>query len=459
MVERLIAKLAYSPLFRRLFSTLPRLAAKSDPEVQRRILDRAEQSVYGKAGMTSYERGGASELQRAARRSLAQHLCQRSLRGSRLVNAIRDGLGALVLTPLVALFAVASIRSGRMAESPGPDLVIFFWYERLYKFVEAKAFPGQTTVLHRGRQICFSARELKFLLRAIAACPRLLCFPVLLCNLVRWLGYYGFAADFYRPKHAVVHFCESVASSSLLTAYLHERGLRHIDVQHGELRFMTNFAFCHFDEIRVWGDYFREIVLLNRSPREDVRVVQIPYYRELFMQVRNRLQPRPARLLILDPFLYHDLARYASLIDRVLVRLDASWEIRVRRHPAELRKKLDWMELVNANPSLRRRGIAMTEEGPSVPIEAALARSRLVLGVASGAMIEAWIAGCKVIHLAGGPCRSELMGRYQGSENVLYLDEACSESALDRFLLEPVRLHERESQRINHLVEVKGAAA
>ncbi len=459
MVEWLVAKLGYSPLFRRVFSTLPRLAAESDPAVQRRILVQAEKKVYGESGLEVYERDGHSELECCARRALAQHFCQRALRDSWVVNFIRDVLAALACLSLMVLFGVAGSYFRERAEGPRPDLVVFFWYERLYKFVEPEAFPERTFRLHRGHQVYLAGREWWFLLRAVVACPRLLGYPVLLCNLVRWLGYYGFVIHHYRPKRAVVHFCESVASASLITAYLHENGLAHIDVQHGEVRFMVHSAFCHFDEIRVWGEHFRNVVLLNRSPEQDIQVVGVPHYRALFAGVRSRLQPRPPRLLILDPFLYQDVSLYSSLIRSLLERLDSAWEVRVRRHPAELRKTLEWMEALNASPELEAAGVQMSEEPPSVPIEDALAISRIVLGVASGAMIEAWIAGCKVIHLAGGPYPEALMARYQNSANVLYLDANCQPEVLNHFLSTPALLSRHEAELVNYVVKVAEQAA
>jgi hypothetical protein len=152
------------------------------------------------------------------------------------------------------------------------------------------------------------------------------------------------------------------------------------------------------------------------------------------------------------------MSLYESLMRAVLQRLDRSWEVRVRRHPAELRTRLKWMDALNADPVLMQKGISLTEEPPSLPIEDALAKSRVVLGVASGAMIEAWIAGCKVMHLAGGPCPDELMGRYQGSENVMYFDGTGNGEALHRFLFEPARLDEHEARRVNHLVTMTGDA-
>ncbi len=456
MVEWLVAKLSYSVWFRKIFATLPRLVVEADPVVQQNIIWQAEKAVYGEAGLQAYEASGHSALQRLARRSLAQHLCQRALMGSAAINWVRRVIFTFAFPLLVGLFVVSTYRFRKIpACSSRPDLVVFFWYERLYKFVEEHTFRGQTHILHRDQRVHFGTREIRFFLRTIAACPRMLWYPELLCNLARWLGYYGYATRHYQPRKAVVHFFEDTASSSLMTAYLREKGLQHIDVQHGEIMFLAMSAFCQFDEVRLWGEHFRQIFLLSHGPEEQVKVFGTRYHRDLFSTVRNQHQPRPRRLLIIDPFLYEDQQAHYAMIKKVLRQIDADWEVRVRRHPAELRQTLGWMEQLKSDPGLLERGIRMEEEPPTVPIEEALGKSRIVLGVASSALIEAWIVGCKVIHIAGGPCRSALMDRYQNSANVFYCDENSDEQLLDMFLAQPAVLNESERGLVNYVTAIE----
>ncbi|HLQ76608.1 MAG TPA: hypothetical protein VK210_04595 [Terriglobia bacterium] len=116
-----------------------------------------------------------------------------------------------------------------------------------------------------------------------------------------------------------------------------------------------------------------------------------------------------------------------------------------------MRKTLAWMDALNAELESTHKHICLEEELPTVPIEEALGRARVVLGIASTVLIEAWIAGCKVIHIAGGPERSVVMDRYQNSANVFYCDQNTNDCALDRFLSAPVELNEHERTLVNHL--------
>ncbi len=103
---------------------------------------------------------------------------------------------------------------------------------------------------------------------------------------------------------------------------------------------------------------------------------------------------------------------------------------------------------------MSEKSLRLEEERPSLPIEEALGRSRIVLGVASAALIEAWVGGCKVIHIAGGPGEHVLMDRYQNSGNVLYCDRRTEGRSLDTFLSSPAALDERESSLVNHVTAI-----
>jgi hypothetical protein len=450
VAEWVVRRLSYSARWRELCG-MPRLLLDADPALQREIILGAEKAVYGKWGLERSEAAELSSLRSLARRSLAQHLCQRALRGGGL-NGLRRVVCAFAFPTLLAMFVLATVcqRKPPVGHSR-PHLVVFFWAERLYKFIGDWQLAGQKYELHRKRAVYFAGREIRFFLRTIAACPRILCYPELLCNLIRWLGYYGYATKHYQPKEAVVHFFEGTASSSLMTAYLHQQGLRHINVQHGEVMFTAMSAFCQFDEIHVWGGHFREIFLFGRSPAANMRVSGTRYHRELFRNLRTRRQPRPKRLLIIDPFMYQDPHTPYALIKQVVERLEMGWDVRVRRHPAELRKTLAWMEELNAGLKSSQKNICLEEEGPTVPIEEALNGARIVLGIASTVLIEAWIAGCKVIHIAGGPERSVVMDRYQNSANVFYCGQNTVDRDLDTFIAAPVELNERERALVNYL--------
>jgi hypothetical protein len=210
-------------------------------------------------------------------------------------------------------------------------------------------------------------------------------------------------------------------------------------------------AFTEFDEYRLWGKHFSELLEAQRAAGR-VHVVGVPLHRDLFHRVRPARQPRPARLLIIDPFLHELEWDHDAHFLRLLRELDGRWEVRIRRHPADKLPKLEHVLRWNSGSELIRRGVRVEEERPDqVPIQDALERSFVVAGVSSAALLEAWIAGCKVIYVPGGPSRASVMDRHRGSPNICHL---ADDPNLQQFLSTPILFDEAEARRIDYLTAV-----
>lgn len=72
----------------------------------------------------------------------------------------------------------------------------------------------------------------------------------------------------FQPQCIIAHeefsFC-----SSLLTEYCHHRGVKHIDVMHGEKMLYIRDSFFHFDECYVWDEhYVRLLTCLKAEPTQ-----------------------------------------------------------------------------------------------------------------------------------------------------------------------------------------------
>lgn len=62
---------------------------------------------------------------------------------------------------------------------------------------------------------------------------------------------------FYRHSPTVmIKFGEFSFSSSILTAFCHRHGVKHINVMHGEKLWHIGDAYFHFDECYVWDDHY-----------------------------------------------------------------------------------------------------------------------------------------------------------------------------------------------------------
>lgn len=454
-MERLVHWLSYSKsrAVARVFSGFSEVLLDADPQVQERIIRKAERRVYGKEGLQEYEHAAPSRLHRLARRSLAQHLCQKLLRPGFLVRVTRAGGATFCAFPLVVLLLARSFPE-LLRRRPSERLsrsVVFQRVQRLEELVWDDMFQTGPVARYRDDRVRLGMRELRFFGRAIRACPRLCLHPELVCHVLRWLAYYGYAAWNWRPE-LIANFSEGTAASSLMTAYTEDRKIRHCGLQHGEIFFSGFSAFAEFHEFRAWGIHFTEILERQHMPPETLTVSGVPFHRHLMMEVRPRSQPRPKRLLIVDPNLSGLKRDWSASYLRLLRLLDGEWEVKVRRHPSDRRQALDYVSTWNTDPVLAERGVVVSEESPdSTPIEESLGRSRLVAGVSSAALLEAWLAGCKVVYIPGGPVREALLPRHGGSANIWYLDDPIDQQ---EFLESRLVDNACENDRIRHLLAI-----
>ena len=72
----------------------------------------------------------------------------------------------------------------------------------------------------------------------------------------------------YNPR-AIVECVEFSYTSSLLTDYCHQNGLRHINVMHGEKLFFMRDSFFHFDECYIWSEFYKQLFIsLKAEPNQ-----------------------------------------------------------------------------------------------------------------------------------------------------------------------------------------------
>ena len=70
-----------------------------------------------------------------------------------------------------------------------------------------------------------------------------------------------FYSDMIRRHHpqTMIQFGEFSFSSSILTAYCHSHGVKHINIMHGEKLYFIRDAFFHYDECYVWDEFYAEL--------------------------------------------------------------------------------------------------------------------------------------------------------------------------------------------------------
>jgi len=168
--------------------------------------------------------------------------------------------------------------------------------------------------------------------------------------------------------------------------------------------------------------------------------------------IRHSFQPRPKRLLIVHNVQFIvGSATFNSLL-KVLHSLDSSWEVLVRPHPLNRQTWSGFLEAINTDIYLVNLGILAQEETQEhASLEAALEKSRVVVGSSSMTVIEAWIAGCKCIYLGGTVIRSTLLDRFSDSQNVIYVDTNTETRMINGFINEPAVLDPVEDEFVEYI--------
>ena len=105
-------------------------------------------------------------------------------------------------------------------------------------------------------------------LRYIFSIARGLRQPYFVLKSIMQIASYSPRITRYTPDRIIVHqefsFC-----SSLLTDYCHHRGVKHIDVMHGEKMLYIRDAFFHFDECYVWDMHYANMFIsLKAEPTQ-----------------------------------------------------------------------------------------------------------------------------------------------------------------------------------------------
>lgn len=421
-------------------------SATFDQAESQRTISRIEHAAFGSRGLAGAEAAlGPHALGVLASRSYAQQLGRVYTLRYPLAGVVQWILHLGLLVPLVPyLLLKGAVKVAQAGAQPGSQVVLGGTEGARKLFdMESNAVPmAFCPAPGEGLQ----PKDLAFALRAVRACPRLLLAPPLLTNLLRWLSKYAWVVRAYQPS-AIITFAEGTPASSLLTAYLREKGIRHVNHMHGERFPNPAQAFCCFDATHLWGEAFRELFESQLWRMGEVEVAGTAFHHNLFEVVRAKPGLARTALVIHSQFLTPGTLPFESLT-AVLAAMGPGWTIHFRPHYLAL----SHAETCFKTLSTRLPGHDLVWHDPRErPLQDALGTASLVVGPYSTAMLEAWIAGRKLIHLPTEMKPEAVLARYGGSPNVVYAGPV--ESILP-FADAPVCDDLEERRRVNHLVAV-----
>lgn len=166
--------------------------------------------------------------------------------------------------------------------------VVFLWKGRKLKFeskvetiVEDKGMneiiPEVLThkyeIQHRewNASSGLSSSDIKYIIKKVCGWRQ----PYFVLKSIMQIASYSPRVTRYQPERIIAHqefsFC-----CSLLTDYCHHRGVKHIDVMHGEKMLYIRDAFFQFDECYVWDMHYANMFIKLKAEPTQFRVAVPP---------------------------------------------------------------------------------------------------------------------------------------------------------------------------------------
>jgi hypothetical protein len=422
-----------------------------NPERNRLILTETRFRVF--RGSSLSDKSAQTSPQELLLRSYAQHLCQIRLVGDSRVRWIQNVLAGGLLVPLT-LWWIACYLLGRImrARPERMNSVAFVYLPYVRGLVERLRPAGSTVFLTR-RSVELSLFDLRFALSLFLAFPRCwLDFTFLLKALLA-IGYYSFVIRRYQPSE-ILDCHEHSASVSVQTAYCRARGVKHINFMHGDRALVAEYAFATFDEFYVWGEYYRDLFTSLSCPHDQFTIVGNPLHQSLFCELAMRPASMNLRfcLLVFYETLMTPRSPFLQLLTRLLEEVPQQWHVVIRCRADRSHEQYNGEEFAKAlNHMLAERGRPLVdlESERERSIHDSVAAADVAVGIYSTALLDAWVAGRKVIRLKS---KAETFWipepPYTGSRNFITFDE---DTVLGDFLEHKFCFDSKESRLLNRI--------
>ena len=253
-------------------------------------------------------------------RGFKQYLCQNFFVPKWKVCLFN--VAAALAVPFVVLFYIIKgvfLRKGEtvntMIEKKGMEEVIPI-------IVKDKYYPDSR---FWNESSSMSIKDIGFLLKLVARSPHHPYFVLkAMMNVVRY-------SDMIR-RHSpgvMIEFGEFSFSSSVLTAYCHRYGIKHIDIMHGEKLWFIRDAFFHYDECYVWDEFYADLFRSLKAEPTQFRVA-LPSS----LQIDTKAYAAPAVYADYKYYLaLYSEAQIASIVRSMTFAKQAGKTVKYRPHP------------------------------------------------------------------------------------------------------------------------------
>lgn len=194
------------------------------------------------------------------------------------------------------------------------------------------------------------------------------------------IRYYSYEIQRVHPDNIIA--CDEYSfTSSVLTNYCEEKGIKHINVMHGEKIYYMRDSFFRFHECYVWDDYYRKLFLQMRADQSQFRVAVPPSLKF----------PEGEHISKTKQYTYYlgaESGEKLKTIVRAMVELEnKGLKVAIRPHP----RYTDLNEIKSCAPEIE------IEDCKALTIEQSLLRTRNAVSVYSTVLNQAYNNGIGVI--------------------------------------------------------------
>ena len=194
------------------------------------------------------------------------------------------------------------------------------------------------------------------------------------------IRYYSYEIQRVHPDNIIT--CNEYSfTSSVLTNYCEERGIKHINVMHGEKIYYMRDSFFRFHECYVWDDYYRKLFLQMRADQNQFRVAVPP-----------SLQfPEDKQISKTKDYTYYfgweRGEKLKTIVNAMVALNNQGLKVAIRPHP----RYTDLNEIRTCAPELE------IEDCKAMTIEQSLKRTKNAISVYSTVLNQAYNNGIGIV--------------------------------------------------------------
>lgn len=204
------------------------------------------------------------------RRSYLQYLCQMKLNNS-FYNLFINLISFILIFPITIYFLL-KIKKNFIDDSK--NIAINLGVQNKLP----KSLNDEFKLINGEKNSCLNLEDIKFIFNnLIAKYP--FSFYFILKNVFK-MSLYRYNINLYPNASAVLVSAEYSFTSSFMTKYCNDIGLKHINYMHGEKLFYIRDSFIKFDRFYIWDKYYRKL-FIDLNAYENQFIVELP---ETFVQ-------------------------------------------------------------------------------------------------------------------------------------------------------------------------------